>query len=83
MDGEEENILYLKDVSAKQFNEIIKIKEGEIAIIGGYMSSKDSSMKNGLPYTQSKDSIFDFFTSAKQKEKKTFEIVLTISASVM
>ncbi len=83
MDGKEENILYLKDVSAKQFNEIIKIKEGEIAIIGGYMSSKDSSMKNGLPYTQSKDSIFDFFTAAKQKEKKTFEIVLTISASIM
>jgi general secretion pathway protein D len=83
MDGETENVLYLKNVSAKQFSETVKVKEGEIAIIGGFLSTKDYSLKNGLPFTTGKDSAFDAFTSAKERSEKKFEIIITISATII
>ena len=78
-----ENVIMLKDVSAREFDETVKIKEGEIAIIGGYMYTKKHSLKNGLPYTNAEDSALDPLTSAKENEKEKVEIVITISASVI
>lgn len=82
-DGENSNTLYLKNISARQFNEIVKIKEGEIAIIGGYMSENKSSLKNGMPFTTADDQSLDAFTSAKEKSTQKYEIVITISAQIL
>jgi len=78
-----ENIIRLKDVSAREFDETVKLKEGEIAIIGGYMYEKRDSLKNGLPYTTSDDHSLDALTSAKESNKHKVEIVITITAKVI
>lgn len=78
-----ENVIRLKDVSAREFDETIKIKEGEIAIIGGYMYEKKNSLKNGLPYTGPEDTVYDALTSAKETNTEKVEIVVTISAKII
>jgi len=78
-----ENVIRLKDVSAREFDETVKVKEGEIAIIGGYMYEKKNSLKNGMPYTDGEDSALDALTSAKESSKNKVEIVITISAKVI
>jgi hypothetical protein len=79
----DENVIRLKDVSAREFDETVKIKEGEIAIIGGYMYEKKHSLKNGLPYTTEEDGMLDAITSAKEAATNKVEIVITISAKVI
>lgn len=81
--SDNENVIRLKDVSAREFDETVKIKEGEIAIIGGYMYKKKHSLKNGMPYTDENDSALDALTSAKETEKHKVEIVVTITAKVI
>jgi len=78
-----ENVIRLKNVSAREFDETVKIKEGEIAIIGGYMYEKKNSIKNGLPYVDGEDSPLDALTSAKETNKHKVEIVITITAKVI
>ena len=78
-----ENVLYLKDVSAREFHETVKVKEGEIAIIGGYMYVKKHSLKNGMPFTEAEDQVLDALTSAKERSEEKIEIVITISAKVI
>lgn len=77
------NKIYLKDVSAREFDETVKIKEGEIAIVGGYMYEEKTSNKSGLPLTSAEDSDFDALTSSKSKNIEKVEIVITISAKVI
>ena len=77
------SVIRLKDVSSREFSETVKLKEGEIAIIGGYMYEKKHSSKNGLPYTTGEDSSFDALTSAKERTTEKVEIVITISAKVI
>lgn len=74
------NLIQLKDVSAREFTQTIKLKEGEIAIVGGYQYSKKTSTKNGLPFTDAEDSAFDMLTSAKASSKQKVEIVITLQA---
>jgi len=74
------NIIQLKDVSAREFAETVKLKEGEMAIIGGFQYTKKVSTKNGLPFTSSADSAFDALTSAKDTTTKKVEIVITLQA---
>ena len=81
--NENENVLYLRDISAREFHETVKVKEGEIAIIGGYMYEKKHSLKNGLPFTGAEDQALDVLTSAKERSKEKIEIVITISAKVI
>lgn len=78
-----ESVIYLKDVSAREFHETVKVKEGEIAIIGGYMYVKKHSLKNGMPFTGSEDQALDALTSAKERSEEKIEIVITISAKVI
>lgn len=78
-----DNVIYLKDTSSRQFNEKVKIKEGEIAIIGGYMYERKISNKTGLPFVESEDSMFDPLTSAKNRNVEKVEIVITISVKVI
>jgi len=78
--ADNENVIRLKNVSAREFDETVKVKEGEIAIIGGYMYEKKDSMKNGLPYTTGEDTNYDALTSSKETNKHKVEIVITISA---
>ena len=75
--------IYLKDISSRDFSETVKVKEGEIAIIGGYMYDSKSSDKNGMPYVGADDSSFDALTSGKSKVRNRKEIVITISAKVI
>lgn len=77
------NTIYLKDISAREFDETVKIREGEIAIIGGFMYEKKASLKNGMPLTTEADNDFDALTSAKEKETKKVEIVITVSAKII
>lgn len=72
--------IQLKDVSAREFAETVKLKEGEVAIIGGYQYEKRVSNKNGLPFTSAADSAFDALTSAKDTQVKKVEIVITLQA---
>jgi len=76
------NILQLKDVSAREFEETVKIKEGEMVIVGGYQYTKKSFKKNGLPFTSAEDSALDAFTSAKASTEQRVEIVITLQAVV-
>ena len=78
-----ENIIQLKDVSAYEYDETIKLKEGEIAIIGGFVHKKTTSLKNGLPYTDGDDSAFDTLTSTKENNVETIETVITITAKII
>lgn len=74
------SILQLKDVSSREFAETVKIKEGEIAVIGGYQYTKKTSNKSGLPFTGAADSAFDALTSAKESATQKVEIVITLQA---
>lgn len=74
------NELQLKDVSSREFAQTIKIKEGEMAIIGGYQYSKKISNKSGLPFTDAEDSALDALTSAKDRNVQKVEIVITLQA---
>ena len=76
-------LIQLKDVSRRKFSQIVSIKDGEIAIIGGYIDSQDNSDKNGLPGTSGEDSFWDFATSAKTRSKKRKEVVITIKARII
>lgn len=76
----EGNTLQLKDVSSREFEETVKLKEGEMAIIGGYQYTKQASTKAGLPLTTAADSSFDALTSAKDRQTEKVEIVMTLQA---
>lgn len=73
----------LKDVSSRQFEEIFKLKNNEIAVVGGYMYQRKASTKNGLPLTTPDDSALDALTSAKDATTEKVEIVMTIRARAM
>jgi general secretion pathway protein D len=77
------NTIKLKDISAREFDETVKIKEGEIAIIGGYMYEEQTSLKDGLPLTTEEDGKYDAITAAKERKTNKVEIVITVSAKVI
>ena len=78
-----ENVIYLKDVSAREFDQTVKIKEGEIAIIGGFMYKEKKSVKSGMPTVGPEDSFLDPVTSSKQRTTEKVEVVITVSAKVL
>jgi hypothetical protein len=76
-------LIQLKNVSKRKFSQIVSVKDGEMAIIGGYIDSQDDSTKNGLPGTSGSDGFWDFATSAKSRAKSRKEIVITIKARII
>lgn len=83
--GDEKNKfkIQLKNISSRSFEEILKMKENETAVIGGYIYEKGNYHKNALPLVGEHDSALDPFFSGKEKNKKKVEIVLVITVKVV
>jgi len=67
----------------KDFSQIINIRNGEVAIISGYIFEKNKAQKNTLPFMDpTKDSILDPLFSTKQKDIQRTEMIIAIKARV-
>lgn len=75
--------IQLRNLSSRSFEEILKMKENETAVIGGYIYEKGGYQKNALPMVGEKDSALDPFFSGKEKSRKKMEIVLVITVKVV
>lgn len=76
-------MIQLKDVSKRQFSQVVSVAEGEMAIVGGYIDETSNSHKNTLPGLEGEDSNIDFLTSAKDRVTNRKEVVITIKAKVI
>ena len=83
--GDEENrkMIQLKNSSHKEISQIIKVRDGEVAIIGGYITDKTGYSKNGLPFVGNDDNPLDILTSSRNRNRTKSELIFTIKASIL
>ncbi len=68
-------------VAVREIDSILRIKSGNIAILGGLMVEGAEAGTAGLPGTS--ESFFSFFTSAKHQHRVVTELVIFLRATIL
>jgi type II secretory pathway component GspD/PulD (secretin) len=61
--------------------QIVKVKNGMTAVIGGYYLKEDADKKNTIPGLTTKDNIMDWVSSGKSKNYRVKELIIFITAT--
>lgn len=68
-------------VAVREIDSILRIKSGNMAILGGLMVEGAESGTAGIPGTS--ESFFSFFTSAKHQHRVVTELVIFLRATIL
>jgi general secretion pathway protein D len=68
-------------VAVREIDSILRIKSGNMAILGGLMVEGAESGTAGIPGTS--ESFFSFFTSAKHQHRVVTELVIFLKATIL
>jgi len=78
-----ENEIQLVEMATTDLGEgqIVKVKNGMTAVIGGYYIKEDKDNKNTVPGITTKNNILDWVASKKSKDYRVKELVIFITAT--
>lgn len=68
-------------VAIREIDSVLRLKSGEVAILGGLMLEGAENMRAGIPGTD--ETLLDFFGGAKHDARKVTELVIFLKATVL
>ncbi len=68
-------------VAVREIDSVLRMKSGEVVILGGLMQEGASSIAAGIPGTE--DTPFSFFTQGKRLEESIVELVIFLRATIL
>jgi general secretion pathway protein D len=68
-------------VDVREMDSVLKLRSGQIVVMGGLMHEKSTNVREGLPGFSSTK--LDFLTSEKNKETEITELVIFLKATIM
>ncbi len=68
-------------VNIREMDSVLKLKSGQIVVMGGLMKEQSSNDRSGLPGTRNSD--LEFITGSNQKATNVTELVIFLKATIM
>lgn len=76
------NIINLPTVDLKELSTTVKLRDGQMVIIGGLISQKEQLDESGLPFVANTPLIGELFKSKKKTQSKT-ELVMLLTTHIV
>ena len=68
-------------VDIREMDSILKLKSGQIVVMGGLMQEQSANRRDGLPRTQ--NTSLEFLTGTNEKSTKVTELIIFLRATIL